>query len=86
MNKNYVSDFEAFMSRFLEEHPQVLEEQRRNWQSFWEIKMDRSMPQLSTTTCVADDMYGFSWHAWHASTHPALNPQSQRNERRHATQ
>ena len=40
MTKPYISEFESFMNQFLESHPEVIEEQRRNWRSFWEAEID----------------------------------------------
>ncbi|MES2536501.1 MAG: DUF3460 family protein [Pseudomonadota bacterium] len=36
----YVSEFEQFMGHFLEDHPDVLDNQRRGWNIFWDRKVD----------------------------------------------
>jgi hypothetical protein len=36
----YVSEFEQFMDKFLGEHPEVVEDQRRGWYIFWNRKVD----------------------------------------------
>jgi hypothetical protein len=59
MNKAYVSDFEIFMNQFLKEHPEVVEEQKRGWRSFWEVKIDPAAPNFSKEDIVRDDQYGF---------------------------
>lgn len=63
MNKAYVSEFETFMNRFLQAHPEVVAEQRRGWRSFWEVKIDRKTAHVSKEDIVPDDQYGFRWHA-----------------------
>ena len=62
MNKAYVSEFETFMSQFLQAHPEVVEEQRRGWRSFWEVKIDRETAHFGKEDVVQDDQYGFRWH------------------------
>jgi hypothetical protein len=39
-HSGYVSDFEQFMGRFLDEHPAVLESQREGWYIFWDHVID----------------------------------------------
>lgn len=39
-HNGYVSDFTAFMEHFLEEHPEVIEDQRKGWYRFWDHKAD----------------------------------------------
>ncbi|KZE35189.1 DUF3460 family protein [Crenobacter luteus] len=36
----YVSPFTEFMDHFLEDHPEVVEDQRRGWYRFWDHKAD----------------------------------------------
>lgn len=40
MNTNYTSDFEGFMNRFLEKHPDVVEDQKRGWYIWWDHRLD----------------------------------------------
>jgi Protein of unknown function (DUF3460) len=35
MDKYYVSEFTAFMDRYLKQHPEVVEDQRRIWSDYW---------------------------------------------------
>jgi len=39
-HEGYVSDFTAFMGHFLEEHPEVLEDQHKGWYRFWDQHVD----------------------------------------------
>jgi hypothetical protein len=36
----YVSEFTRFMNAFLQEHPEVVENQRKGWTIFWDSKVD----------------------------------------------
>lgn len=36
----YVSEFEQFMDKFLGEHPEVVQDQRKGWYIFWNRKAD----------------------------------------------
>lgn len=59
MDKKYVSDFTKFMDQYLDQHPEVVEEQRRNWRSFWDLKLKPSAQPPSKDDLVPDDHYGF---------------------------
>lgn len=68
MDTGYVSEFTVFINQYLEQHPQVVEEQQRGWRFFWAPKID--LPALNETQeyPVRDDSYGFSWAAWRAES------------------
>ncbi len=68
MDKAYVSEFTDFMNRYLEEHPEVVEEQRRGWNFFWNPKVDLTPPEITKEYRVQNDSYGFSWSAWRAES------------------
>lgn len=36
----YVSEFTRFMDTFLDEHPEVVENQRKGWYIFWDTNVD----------------------------------------------
>jgi Protein of unknown function (DUF3460) len=59
MNKAYVSEFTNFIDHFLKVHPEVIEEQRRNWRSFWEPDIDPATSHVSKEDIVPDHHYGF---------------------------
>jgi hypothetical protein len=71
MMKPYVSEFTDFMNQYLAEHPEVVEEQRRGWASFWQRKAELRMPETTKVDQAPDDSYGFSWHAWRDEIRPA---------------
>jgi len=39
-SRSYVSDFEQFLEGFLEQHPQVREDQMRGWYLWWDHRVD----------------------------------------------
>lgn len=59
MNKAYVSDFTCFMDQFMKVHPEVVDEQLRNWRSFWEVQHGPNDTHFKLTDIVPDDHYGF---------------------------
>lgn len=38
----YVSEYEQFLNRYLDAHPEVRENQRRGWYIFWDHNFDRT--------------------------------------------
>jgi Protein of unknown function (DUF3460) len=62
MNKTYVSEFTRFIDQFLKEHPDVVEEQVRNWREFWEPEIDPATAHARKEDVVPDDQYGFRQH------------------------
>lgn len=55
----YVSEFEHFMNRFLEEHPDVREDQRIARLIHWDRKVDLWALKLAEQDRVPEDGYGF---------------------------
>ncbi|RXZ42015.1 DUF3460 family protein [Crenobacter cavernae] len=41
-HEGYVSEFTEFMDHYLEEHPEVVEDQRRGWYLFWDHKANQA--------------------------------------------
>lgn len=39
-HSGYVSEFEQFMDKHLEQHPEVVRDQRKGWYIFWDHKAD----------------------------------------------
>lgn len=39
-HSGYVSEFDLFLNAFLEEHPDVIREQRKGWKIYWDKKVD----------------------------------------------
>lgn len=71
MNTAYVSEFTVFMNHYLEDHPEVVEEQRRGWAFFWSPKAGLEALDKEQEDVAPDDAYGFSWSAWHPKSQDA---------------
>lgn len=63
-NDSYVSDFEKFMGRFLEAHPEVEEDQRRGRLIYWDHKVDLAALEKAEEDSVPEDGYGFYYLSW----------------------
>ncbi|MDE2585407.1 MAG: DUF3460 family protein [Betaproteobacteria bacterium] len=59
MDRRYVSEFTRFMSQYLADHPEALEEQRRGWDIYWDHHVDFSAQEKAREDAVPDDTYGF---------------------------
>jgi len=70
MNKEYVSEFTAFMNHYLEDHPEVLKEQHRGWRIYWDHKVDLAEQEHLLKDSVPNDGYGFYSSAWHGKSLP----------------
>jgi hypothetical protein len=40
MEKNYISEFTVFMNRYLKEHPEVVKDQERGRNIYWNPKLE----------------------------------------------
>jgi hypothetical protein len=68
MNRTYISEFSVFMNHYLEDHPEVVAEQRRGWEFFWNPKADLEAMDKEPEDIAPDDAYGYSWSAWRAES------------------
>lgn len=64
MDSPYVSEFEQFINHFLEEHPEVAEDQRQGRQIWWDRKVDLAQEEKALEDSVPQDGYGFYYSAW----------------------
>lgn len=53
----YVSEFTQFMDKFLEEHPEVIENERRGWRIFWDRKVDLAELKKASEDSVPTKAY-----------------------------
>lgn len=53
----YVSDFEQFMGRYLVEHPEEVEEQRRGWAIWWNRPVDFDELKKAAEDSVSTESY-----------------------------
>lgn len=60
MEKSYVSEFTVFMSRYLQEHPEVVEDQQRGWNIYWNHTVDFEELKQVEEDRAPDDSYGFN--------------------------
>ena len=74
MGKAYVSEFTKFMNQYLDEHPEVVEEQKRGWASFWQLKAELRAPEITKDDIARDDSYGYAVSAWRAESQGEKKP------------
>jgi hypothetical protein len=59
MDRHYVSEYTRFINCYLEEHPEVVEDQKRGWNIYWGHKVDHKALKEAAEDSVPDDSYGF---------------------------
>ena len=64
MDRNYVSEFTRFMNQYLEQHPEVVKDQERRWNSYWYPEVDPVALREAEEDRATDDAYGFNWFTW----------------------
>lgn len=60
MDRSYVSEFTNFMNHYLEEHPEVVDEQMRGYNFFFNPEIDREELENADKDSAPDDHYGFA--------------------------
>ncbi|GEM_PF-5872404 len=45
LDRHYVSEFTAFMDKYLKEHPEVAQEQARGWDIYWNPERGPERPE-----------------------------------------
>lgn len=53
----YVSEFECFFGKLLNEHPELVEDQRRGWNIWWDHTVDLEAERLARTDAVPTPPY-----------------------------
>lgn len=66
MSQGYVSEFTTFMRQYLAEHPEVVEDQGRGRQIYWDKKVDFSAQAKAEADRVPEDGHGGFSLAAHA--------------------
>jgi hypothetical protein len=66
VDKSYVSEFGSFITQFLEEHPEEVEERDKGRALYWDHKADMEAFGNAGRDTVPDDRYGFDYSAWRA--------------------
>lgn len=55
----FVSEHTRFIGHYLEEHPEVLDDQHKGWRIYWDKKVDLVAQKKAEMDTVPDDIYGF---------------------------
>ncbi len=69
MDRSFVSDYTRFIDHYLEEHPEVVEDQHTGRRIYWDKKVDLAAQKIAETDAVPDDGYGFHDPAWTLGKH-----------------
>jgi hypothetical protein len=56
----YVSEFEEFIDRYMEQHPGVREDQRRGWNIWWDHRLDLDAVDRQRKDSVPPNPYYYS--------------------------
>lgn len=60
----YVSEFTNFIDHFLEDHPEVVDDQWVGREIFWDKQVDFADQKNAEKDSVPEDVYGFAYAAW----------------------
>ena len=69
MDRAFVSDYTRFIDHFVEEHPEVLDDQHTGRLIYWEKIVDLAAQKEAEMDTVPDDGYGFHSAAWSKGHH-----------------
>jgi len=70
VESDYVSEFTRFMDRFLEQHPEELQEQETGWKIYWDKKVDlHAMAEQATDTVPTESYYYYGDETWRDTQH-----------------
>lgn len=56
----YVSEITQFLDEFLDEHPEVVDEQKRGWHIFWDRNVDQVELKKASEDSVPTKPYYYS--------------------------
>jgi len=59
-HEGYVSEITQFLDKFLEEHPEVIDEQSRGWHIFWDRDVDLGELKKADADSVPAKPYYYS--------------------------
>lgn len=59
MDRHYVSEFTRFINGYLDGHPEVVQDQKRGWNIYWDHRVDFQALKEAGEDAVPDDGYGF---------------------------
>lgn len=64
IDQDYVSDYTRFIEHFVDEHPEVREEQHCGWRIYWDKRVDLAALEEARKDSAPNDGYGFYFSAW----------------------
>jgi len=67
-DRAYVSEFTNFIDHFLEDHPEVVDDQWVGREIYWDKQVDFVDWKRADKDTVPEDGYGFSYAAWLRNT------------------
>ncbi|HUW28431.1 MAG TPA: DUF3460 family protein [Sulfuriferula sp.] len=70
MKGDYISEFTLFMNHYLAIHPEVVEDQKRGWDMYWDRQVDLVALEKAKEDYVPDDGYGFHPAYWGVTHRP----------------
>lgn len=53
----YVSEFECFFGELLQKHPELVDDQRKGWNIWWDHQVDLEAERLARTDAVPTSPY-----------------------------
>lgn len=69
VDRAFVSDYTRFIEHYLEEHPEVRDDQHDGRLIYWDKKVDLVAQKKAELDTVPDDGYGFNNWAWTHGKH-----------------
>lgn len=67
-DRAYVSEFTNFIDHYLEDHPEVVDDQWVGREIYWDKQVDFADQKHAEKDSVPEDGYGFSYAAWLRNT------------------
>ncbi len=64
IERAYVSETTKFLNQFLDEHPEIVEDQRTGRALLWDRKVDIAAQELAAKEREPDNAYGYSHAEW----------------------
>ncbi len=56
MKTGYISEFTLFINQYLAKHPEVIEDQKRGWDRYWNPKADQEALKKYQEGSVPDEL------------------------------
>ena len=56
----YISEFDDFLHRYLDQHPEVVEDRQRGWYIWWDHRVDLDELDMQRKNTVQEPPYHYS--------------------------